>query len=188
MSESPEPPSDGPHSFVVEHDVDPDRRAEYEAWLKRISPVAARFPGHLGVQVTAPVSGGRYVMVVRFATKADAQRWIEAPERAELIDEARPLLRSGDRFTVKSGLDFWFTPAATEAKLPVRWKQALITWSAIFPIVLVVGAVVRWVAGHVPLLAPPLLQLLATTGLAVLVMVYAVMPRYTHLVRRWLFR
>lgn len=181
-------PADGPHSFVVQHEVEPRRAAEYEAWLKRISPVAAGFPGHLGVQITAPTAGGRYVTVIRFASRADAERWIHAPERATLIDEARPLLKSGDRFTVKSGLDFWFTPAAAEAQLPVRWKQALVTWSAIFPIVYLVGGAVGWLAGHLPALQPRIAQLLLSTFLAVLLMVYLVMPRYTRLVRRWLFR
>lgn len=71
--------------------------------------------------------------------------------------------------------------------MPIRWKQYLVTWSAIFPLALVV-----------PLLVTPLLHFLglrnnrfvgtfAVTGVVVYRMVYVVMPRYTRLLRRWLF-
>jgi antibiotic biosynthesis monooxygenase (ABM) superfamily enzyme len=45
------------------------------------------------------------------------------------------LLVTGDDFFVSSGLDFWFTPAGAKAKVPVRWKQFLVTWSEIYPLV-----------------------------------------------------
>jgi len=71
--------------------------------------------------------------------------------------------------------------------VPIRWKQALVTWSAIYPLVLIL-----------PFLLLPLHQLglpdnhyldtLIITGIAVLLMVYVVMPRYTKLIHAWLFR
>jgi antibiotic biosynthesis monooxygenase (ABM) superfamily enzyme len=90
-------------------------------------------------------------------------------------------------FSIRSGLDSWFTPAGAEAKIPVRWKQFLVTWSAIYP-----------PAHGVPMLVEPALQatgapdqaLLTTlvdTSVVVFLMVFVVMPRYTGLVQRWLF-
>ncbi len=64
---------------------------------------------------------------------------MESPTRARLIEKVQPLFVAGDDF-FSSGLDFWFSPAGAKAKVPVRWKQYLVTWSAIYPLVLGV----RW--------------------------------------------
>lgn len=63
----------------------------------------------------------------------------------------------------------------------------MVTWSAIYPLVM-----------GVPLLIAPLMQALglpeqrwlstlAATATVVFLMVYVVMPRYTKLIKRWLF-
>jgi antibiotic biosynthesis monooxygenase (ABM) superfamily enzyme len=78
-------------------------------------------------------------------------------------------------------------PKARKVKVPVRWKQFLVTWSAIYPLAVLVPI------GVTPLIrvmgigeARPFAALV-TTGVIVALMVYVVMPRYTNLVRRWLF-
>ena len=71
--------------------------------------------------------------------------------RSRLIEKAQPLFVDGDRFSASGGLDFWFAPGAGH-KVPVRWKQFLVTWSAIYPLVL-----------GVPLIVVPLLRQLAKT-------------------------
>jgi antibiotic biosynthesis monooxygenase (ABM) superfamily enzyme len=63
-------------------------------------------------------------------------------ERERLIRKVQPLFVGSDDFLVSSGLDFWFTPAGAKAKVPVRWKQYLLTWSAIYPLALGVPLVV----------------------------------------------
>ena len=99
----------------------------------------------------------------------------------------QPLFVGADDFYVSSGLDFWFTPAGAKAKIPVRWKQYLITWSAIYPLALGVPLVVvpTLQAMGAPVSQP--LATLAVTAVVVFLMVYVVMPRYTRLVQRWLF-
>ncbi len=112
---------------------------------------------------------------------------LESPARARLIEKVQPLFVTGDDFFISSGLDFWFTPGGAKAKVPVRWKQYLVTWSAIYPLALgvplAIGPVLR-------LLGVPnnhLLTTLVVTGIVVFLMVYVVMPRYTKLIQRWLF-
>jgi hypothetical protein len=113
---------------------------------------------------------------------------MSSEHRNRLIEKVKPILAKDDDFFIKSGLDFWFTPEGARAKVPVRWKQFLVTWSAIYPLVLVV-----------PLIVLPLLRLLGIpqhhyldtlliSGSVVSLMVYFVMPRYTKFVKRWLFR
>jgi len=112
---------------------------------------------------------------------------MESSGRARLIEKARPLFAGSDDFYLSSGLDFWFTPAGARAKVPVRWKQFLITWSAIYPLALAVPFMVSPVLrlGQVPASLP--LNTLAVTAVVVFLMVFVVMPRYTRLVQRWLF-
>lgn len=107
--------------------------------------------------------------------------------RARLIEKASPLLAKGDSFFISSGLDFWFTPQGAQARIPIRWKQLLVTWSAIYPLVLCLPLVI------VPLLRalglPQILYLdmLVITGTVAALMIYVVMPRYTRLIQTWLF-
>ncbi len=113
---------------------------------------------------------------------------MDSPTRARLIEKVRPLLVTGDDFFVRSGLDFWFTPAGAKAQVPVRWKQYLVTWSAIYPLVLGVSFVITPVLQYFGVPDNRFVTTLAVTGIVVYLMVYIVMPRYTKLIHRWLFR
>lgn len=112
---------------------------------------------------------------------------MESPARARLIEKVRPLFVTGDDFFVSSGLDFWFTPGGAKAMVPVRWKQYLVTWSAIYPLVLGVPLVVGPLLSSLGAPDNQLLTTLIVTGTVVFLMVYVVMPRYTKLIKRWLF-
>jgi antibiotic biosynthesis monooxygenase (ABM) superfamily enzyme len=47
---------DGPVTVSVARRVRPGREAQYEAWVRGITAAAARFPGHLGINVLRPSS------------------------------------------------------------------------------------------------------------------------------------
>jgi antibiotic biosynthesis monooxygenase (ABM) superfamily enzyme len=112
---------------------------------------------------------------------------MQSPERARLIEKVQPLFVTGDDFFISSGLDFWFTPAGAKAKVPVRWKQYLLTWSAIYPLALGVPLVVMPALRGMGVPSSLPLTTLVVTGVVVFLMVYLVMPRYTRLMQRWLF-
>jgi antibiotic biosynthesis monooxygenase (ABM) superfamily enzyme len=175
---------------VITHRVRDGHRAEYEAWLEDISPLSGHYPGHLDWQIIRPIVGvtKTFTVIIRFDTQDHLKAWLGSPERNRLIEKVRPLLVAGDDVVVRDGLDFWFLPEAAKAQAPVRWKQLLVTWSAIYPLALgmpvLVGLALRW-AG-VPYFR--YLDGLVVTGILVYLMVYVVMPRYTHLIRGWLFR
>ncbi|MEZ4452951.1 MAG: hypothetical protein R3B09_26060 [Nannocystaceae bacterium] len=174
---------------VITHRIREGQREAYDRWLEEIGPICRSFPGHVDWQIIRPVPGltGTYTVILRFDSHEHLSGWMHSTTRKELIDRVRPLLVTDDDFYLRSGLDFWFTPDGARAKVPVRWKQFLITWSAIFPLV-----------SLVPLAVVPVLRLLGApddkyfttlvvTGTVVFLMVYAVMPRYTKLIHRWLF-
>lgn len=181
-------PSSGA-TAVITHQVRDSRHAEYEKWLAEITPLAKASPGNLDMQLIRPVRGATdtYTILLRFDNEENLRRWIESETRLKLIETVNPILAQGDSYTIHSGLDFLFTPRDASHRVPVRWKQFLITWSAIYPLTFVL-----------PLLVNPVLRALGVrnhlltvtivSATAVFMMVYVIMPRYTKLVRHWLFR
>ena len=176
-------------TVVITHRVRSDSHGEYERWLGKIGPVCRAAPGHLDWHVVRPIAGltDTFTVIIRFATTEHLRNWMMSRERAKLIADAQPLFAGTDESHVSSGLDFWFVPAGAKAQIPVRWKQYLITWSAIFPLAVAVPYLVSPVLGVFGVEESRLLTSLAVTGVVVFLMVYVVMPRYTRAVRRWLF-
>lgn len=175
---------------VITHQVSKDKHAEYEAWLNEIAPQCKNAPGHLDLQIIRPIAGltETYTIVIRFDTQSNLRGWMESAQRSELIQRVSPLLVKGDDFYISSGLDFWFTPEKANTKIPIRWKQALVTWTAIYPLVLILPLLVLPAMHWLGLPENHYLDTLVVTGIAVLLMVYIVMPRYTRLIHQWLFR
>jgi antibiotic biosynthesis monooxygenase (ABM) superfamily enzyme len=61
--------------------------------------------------------------------------------------------------------------------------MALVTWAAIFPVITVIVVVSAPLVGSLPLVV----RLAVTTGVAVPLMTWVVMPRVTRLLHRWLY-
>ena len=150
---------------------------------------AGQSPGHIDSQFIRPISNltYTYTIIIRFDSIANLKNWMDSKQRKDLISEVRPLLARDDQYSINSGLDFLFSNP-DKVKTPVRWKQYLVTWSAIYPLVLVM-----------PFALLPLLRImnipqtiyfdtLVITGIVVMLMIYVIMPRYTRLIRSWLYK
>jgi antibiotic biosynthesis monooxygenase (ABM) superfamily enzyme len=174
---------------VITHRVCNDKHPQYEQWLREIGPLCQSYPGHLDLHIVRPIPGvtETYTVIIRFDTQAHLKSWIESSTRADLIARVHPLLVTGDDFFISSGLDFWFAPPQAGATVPIRWKQFLVTWSAIYPLVLSVPLIVLPALRFAGIPTNHYFDVLVVTGAVVTLMVYVVMPRYTRLLRRWLF-
>ncbi|MGA3802039.1 antibiotic biosynthesis monooxygenase [Pseudomonas fluorescens] len=186
-----EPVSPGPDevvTLIVKHRVKAGFEVPYEAWLRNIVKVAAQNVGHLGVDVVRGKHAGldTYTSVLRFCSTEAMQRWLDSPQRQELVNEAAPMLADGDQTEVNPVNEFWFSPQAEAGTPPPRWKQAVVTLLVILPHTLLV-----------PLLWGPLLRLNALlsnyvvatfliTLTIVLSVVYIFMPMATRLFAPWL--
>jgi antibiotic biosynthesis monooxygenase (ABM) superfamily enzyme len=177
-------------TVVITHRVRQGQEAAYEEWLSEIGPVSRASPGQLDWQIVRPVPGvtTTYTVIIRFDTRAHLEGWMKSDERRRLIEKARPILAVDDDFRVRSGLEFWFAPEDAPGAVPVRWKQVLVSWSAIYPLVLAVPLLVRPAVSALGLPVVRPLDTLLVTGIVSFLMAYVVMPRYTRLFRRWLFR
>ncbi|AGI24091.1 Antibiotic biosynthesis monooxygenase [Pseudomonas sp. ATCC 13867] len=175
-------------TLLIRHQVTPQHRDDYEAWIREISNASRQFPGHMGVAIIRPHGAqAPYSLVLRFDTHEHLRDWIESPTRQRLVERARPWLQSIEEGEIETGLEFWFTPSRLAPLHARPFKQFLITLSAIYPLTQLLPWVLHplqnWIA---PLREPWLFGLLVATVL-VLLMVYLVMPRYTRFAARWLF-
>ena len=175
---------------VISHHVKDGRESDYEHWLEEIIPACKSYPGHLGIQVIRPVPGAtrEYTHIIRFDTRDHLLAWLNSKDRERLIATVQPLLAADDRFVVKSGLDFWFTPEGAAIKVPTRWKQCVLTWSVIYPLVLIVPETVAGLLNPLGFATNAYFVTLIATLSIVLLMTYVVMPYYTRLVAPWLYR
>lgn len=176
------PGADETVTGIIVHHPRADARAAYEAWLDEIGAICRRFPGYLSTDVLRPVgSHPTYTIIIRFAGIEALRAWTETPERREALQRIEPALEQGDRYAIRTGLDFWFAPPTVQP--PKAWKQYLITLSAIFPLTVVVP----WVLGPLLGLLPMLVGKAVVAAVVVALMVYVIMPRYTRRVARWLY-
>ncbi|MGZ4965381.1 MAG: antibiotic biosynthesis monooxygenase, partial [Limisphaerales bacterium] len=141
---------DGATAVITAH-VRHGHTEDYEGWLNEIQPICRSYPGFLDSQVIRPIAGvtRTYTFVIRFDTIDNLRKWIESTDRRRLIKKARPWMSHDDNYAIRSGLDFWFAPSNDEVRVPAKWKQFLLTCSAIYPLVLLVPRLVNPVVGRV---------------------------------------
>ena len=176
-------------TFVIKHNVKPDHHDAYEVWLHKTIAEAAKYHGHMGTQVARPTAGShQYEIAVRFATRADAEQWIESEARKDLIKEVEPHISEPERLDISSGIDYWFTSVTEGNKPPKRWKQWLSSVAAIW----VLTMIIPWLLGPlfhaVPLLGTFGIRQLLTAMCVVFMVVYVVMPPFTRAIAGWLSR
>ncbi len=66
---------------------------------------------------------------------------------------------------------------------PAPYKMALVTWALIFPLITAIVYFLGPTLARIPLVP----RLAITTGIAVPVMTWILMPRVTRLLRHWLY-
>jgi antibiotic biosynthesis monooxygenase (ABM) superfamily enzyme len=174
-------------AFVITHTVTPGARERYEEWTKEILSAVSRCPGYLGREVFLPTHGNRrYTIIVRFDNEEHLRDWADSEARREFISRAAELLEEGDRNEIRTGVDFWFTPEG--ARPPRAWKQFLLTASAVYPLSLVIPRLLAPLFGVAPPLGHPLVASLLVGVTLTALLTFVVMPRYTRLVRGWLYQ
>jgi uncharacterized protein len=175
-----------PVTFAVARNVKPGLETVFETWVHDISEAAKSFPGHLGVGVVRPVSGGnnQYLVIFRFASESDYRTWHKSAERKHWLERVKPLILGNPIEQFTPGLEFWFTPAgALTLRNPPRWKMVLLTLLGLLPLSIVINYVLS------PILRPILLPLeliILNAVIVVSLMTYAIMPGLTRVFENWL--
>lgn len=172
---------------VIEHEVKTGSEAEYEKWLKKITPIAARFPGHQGVSfVRPPLGANKYLVLLKFDTLEQAQMWFKSAAREALVAEVKPYLVKGENIDIQTGLEFWFKPPAGKA-FPSRLKQSAVTLLVLYPLTLIVPRAWSLASQIAPPLGNTFVLNLVVDATIVGLLTYVFMPRVTGLLRKWLY-
>lgn len=179
---------DTPVTTVIRQRPLPDAVGRYEDWLKEIIPAAQQFCGHQGVNVIRPHGAAdAYTIVLHFDTVEHLRQWLDSDTRKELVSKIRPFLRVAEDIDIRTGFEFWFTPPLG-GKQAKPYKQFLVTFSAIFPLTILIPWLLRPVFAWLPALGLPGVSHFIIAAAIVAIMTYAVMPRYVRLVSGWLYR
>ena len=177
---------DPPVTAVASRQVKPGREQEFEEWVSGILTAANEFPGYLGSEILRPSDpeDREYKIVFRFDHESNLRTWEASEERHSWLRKSRPLLREKEKVQVLSGLETWFTlPAKADEPPPPRYKMAVVTWLAVFPVV----SVIFYLFGPWLNVLPTLVRTLVFTLVMVTLMTYVIMPRMTRLFSFWLY-
>lgn len=174
-------------ALIITHTVKTGEEKRYEAWLTDILSAVSGFPGYLGREIFRPAQGTRtYTSIVRFDAASNLNAWVESDTRKSFVSRVSDLLEKGDVHEIRTGIDFWFTPEGV--KPPRPWKQFLLTLSAVYPLSLLIPRLFSPLFSVAPLTAQPYIRGLLIAATLTALLTFVVMPRYTRLVKRWLYK
>jgi uncharacterized protein len=86
-------------TVIVARKVQPGCEAAFEAWMTRLLSAAHASPGHIGADLQRPdaIHPDEWVVVYRFVDAVSRQAWLDSPQRHDLMDEAKHLVRGEPR-------------------------------------------------------------------------------------------
>jgi uncharacterized protein len=143
-NESREPMAPQPATAIVSHLVRPDKMTEYVAAQTAITDAARRFPGFVGTEVLGPVAGlqQEWVAIFRLDSNQTMKRWLECPERRELMARIEDqllepsrmlLLASDDRIEPPAAMVFTHRVAPEKVPAYLQWRRRAIAAQAQHP-------------------------------------------------------
>jgi antibiotic biosynthesis monooxygenase (ABM) superfamily enzyme len=145
---------------------------------------AGRQPGHLGATVVRPqLPGHAYRFIYKFDKRSSLEAWHASELRAQLAAPVAALVE-WDRFDQYPGLEVWFNlPASPSGGTPPKWKTTLMSWAAIYPLVVAASYGMKAVRFS----APMPVQAFVLTIVVVPVVAYVVAPWLGRRLHKWLY-
>ena len=165
----------------------PGCQADLEDVINRLAKAMSSAAGYEGVVSLRPQPGHQpiYTMVAHFASQADLDAWVSSEIRGRLYAEAEAVSVGGLNVQEAAGLEGWFQmPGQPLVVPPPRYKMAIITWIAIFPLLVLANLIATPLLSHVS----PVLRLIPVSIVLIALMTWVVMPQMTKWFRFWLYR
>jgi antibiotic biosynthesis monooxygenase (ABM) superfamily enzyme len=171
---------DPPVTVIRDMRVRPGSEGRFELLMGALIDAAGRQPGHLGATVVRPhAPDALYRFVYKFDHRSNLAAWHGSEMRARLFESITELVES-DRASEYPGLETWFDLPPHFA--PPKWKTTLITWAAIYLLVMVMLYAMQ--AAHLQLPIP--VKALVLTAVIVPLVAYLIGPCLGRLLRGWL--
>ena len=164
----------------------PGMQTSLENVIERLAKAMATAGGYEGVVTLRPQVGHPpiFTMVAHFASQDDLDAWVKSEIRGRLYAEAEGLSVGGLNVQQAAGLEGWFQmPGQPLVVPPPRYKTAIITWIAIFPLLVIANLIATALLGRVS----PLVRLIPVSIVLIALMTWVVMPQMTRWFRFWLY-
>jgi hypothetical protein len=178
--------TDPPVTITIIRRVKPGCEAAYEKLATQLSLEANKFPGHLGTNLFKPANphDNDYRIIYKFDCMSHFHQWQHSEIRKAITDEINKLLIAPEHMQILTGLETWFSlPNQGVLIPPPRYKMAIVSWLAIYPLVIIILEVLAPILQNLPI---PLRAGLITL-IAIPTMTYILMPRMTKLFSHWLY-
>ena len=172
-------------TVIVTEQVTDRHQSAFEEELAAVVAALAAMPGNLGVNVIRPENGkGPYHLIYKFDTRDHLERWRNSEAHLHWCERKCVFTATPPSVHTLSGLETWFSlPGPVVIPPPPKYKMAVVSWCAIFPIISVL------LFALMPVLTPfPLpLRGAVIAAVAILLMTYLMMPLATRVFQRWLY-
>ena len=173
-----------PIHIAITRRVRSTHAAEFEHALADFATRSLAEPGTRGVHCLYPPPGSgssEYGIIRSFARDIDRDAFYETPLYREWLERTAPMVEGAPAYRRLDGLEAWFRHPGGSA--PPLWKMALLTWSAVWPISMIVPAIVVPAVGGI--LPKPITAGLVAAGIVV-ALTWGVMPVLVKAARSWL--
>jgi antibiotic biosynthesis monooxygenase (ABM) superfamily enzyme len=177
---------EAPVTVVVSRRVKLGSEAEFETFLAGVTAACGEFPGYLGSNIFRPVNADdpEYRVIFKFDRLSNLRQWETSTERQQWFAQAEALTEAPPTIQVLTGLETWFTlPGKATITPPPRYKMALVTWLAVFPLITAISTAFSAQLSHLSMV----LRVMVVTAIAVPTMTYVLMPQMTRLFAHWLY-
>jgi uncharacterized protein len=158
--------------------------AEFERVLEDFASRSLAQPGARGVQCLYPRPGSastEYGILRSFASAADRDAFYGSAFFKDWLAHIAPMVEGASTRRQLYGLEAWFRDPAES--MPPRWKMALLTWIAVWPVSMLVSAIVASVLGHD---VPKVVEAAFVAAGLVAILTWVAMPLLVKIAHPWL--
>lgn len=169
--------------IAITRSVRPAFVPEFERALADFARQSLAEAGARGVHVLYPPAGSgstEYGILRSFASEEDRRAFYASPLYEAWTARIAPMVDGEPEVRRLDGLEAWFRGPATP---PPRWKMAILTWIAVWPVSMGVAAIVGSVlSGR----APAIVVGGVIAAAIVVVLTWGAMPLLVRLAHPWL--
>lgn len=169
---------------AVTRRVRPGREAEFQHALQEFFQTSFAQESVLGASMLVPPPGveSREFGILRtFTDEAQRDAFYSSPMYLDWERRAKEFTEGDPEMRELTGLEAWFRNS--DGPTPPRWKMAVLTWVAVWPVSMIVPAAV------LPLIHPFLHPILAAGVIAagiVIILTWVAMPLLVKITHPWL--
>ena len=163
-----------------------EHAGEYERLLGDFASRSLTDPASRGVHLLYPAPGAEsceYGILRSFASAADRDTFYASDFYKEFAARVESMMEEQPTYRELDGLEAWFRES--HGALPPRWKMAVLTWIAVWPVSMAVPALLGPVLGD---RVPPVIGVGIGAAVIVIVLTWAAMPLLVKVARPWLHR